>query len=58
MVIALEGLSKACTTAAAGPFHVSSLIAIGPVLEAAVKDFKRSLAGKDPKILSKDVKTK
>ena len=58
LVIALEGLSKACSTAAAGPFPVPSLIAIGPVLEAAVKDFKGSLAGQDPKILSKDVKTK
>ena len=58
LVIALEGLSKACTTAAAGPFPVPSLIAIGPVLEAAVKDFKTALSGPDPKILSKDVKTK
>ena len=57
LVIALEGLSKACSTAAAVPFPVPSLIAIGPVLEAAVKDFKGSLAGQDPKILSKDVKT-
>ena len=58
LVAALEGLAKACTTATGGPFPVASLISIGPVLEAAVKDFKRSLAGKDPKILSKDVKTK
>ena len=58
LVAALEVLAKACTTATGGPFPVASLISIGPVLEAAVKDFKRSLAGKDPKILSKDVKTK
>jgi hypothetical protein len=58
LVIALEGLAKACTTATAGPIPIASLISIGPVVEAAIKDFKKSLAGKNPKILSKDVKTK
>jgi len=58
LVVALEGLAKACTTATAGPFPVASLVSIGPVVEASIKDFKNALAGKDPKILSKDVKTK
>jgi len=58
LVVALEGLSKACTTAQAGPFPIPGLNTIGPSLEAAVKDLKKAIAGPNPKILSKDVKTK
>ena len=54
----LEGLAKACTSATAGPFPVGTLISIGPALEASIKDFKRALAGKNPKILSTKVKLK
>jgi methyl coenzyme M reductase subunit C-like uncharacterized protein (methanogenesis marker protein 7) len=58
LVTALEGLAKSCTTAQAGPYPVPSLNLIGSSLEASVKDLKRALSGPNPKILSKDVKTK
>jgi len=58
LVVALEGLSKACTTAMAGPFPIPGLNTIGPSLEAAVQDLKKAINGPNPKILSKDVKTK
>ena len=58
LVTSLEGLAKACTTAQAGPYPVSSLNLIGPSLEASIKDLKGVLSGPNPKILSKDVKTK
>jgi len=58
LVAALEGLSKACTTAVAGPFPIPGLNTIGPSLEAAVQDLKKAINGPNPKILSKDVKTK
>ena len=45
-------------TATAGPFPVATLISIGPALEASLKDFKKALAGKNPKILSTKVKLK
>ena len=56
LIPVLEGLAKACTTAAAGPFPVATLVLIGPSLEASIKDFKKSLAGDNPKVLSTKVK--
>lgn len=58
LIPALEGLAKACTVASAGPFPVPSLVSIGPAVESSIKEFKKALAGKDPKILSKKVKLK
>ena len=58
LIPVLEGLAKACTTATAGPFPVATLISIGPALEASLKDFKKALAGKNPKVLSTKVKLK
>jgi len=58
LAVVLEGLAKACTTAMAGEYPVAGLNAIGPALEEAVKDLKKSINGPNPKILSKDVRTK
>ena len=58
LIPVLEGLAKACTSATAGPFPVATLIGIGPALEASIKDFKKALAGKNPKVLSTKVKLK
>lgn len=55
---ALEGLANACTTAAAGPFPVPSLISAGPPLLTAVQNFKAAVNGSNPQILSKKVKLK
>ena len=37
LVIALEGLAKACTTATAGPIPIASLISIGPCCRSSYK---------------------
>ena len=58
LVPALQAVAQACTNAAAGPFPVASLITAGPVLDSAVKEFKKALQGRNPKILSKKVKLK
>mgnify|MGYP003664368821 FL=1 len=58
LVVALEGLANSCTTSVAGPFPIPSLNVVGPSLSAAIKDFKISISGENPTILSKDVKTK
>jgi hypothetical protein len=58
LLVVLEGLAKACTTLMAGPFPIAGLNAIGPALESAVKELKRAISGPNPKILSKDVRTK
>lgn len=55
---ALEGLAKACAVASAGPFPVPSLVSIGPSVSSALLEFKKALAGHNPKILSKKVKLK
>lgn len=56
LIPALEGLAKACTVASAGPFPVPSLVSIGPAVESALKEFKKSLQGNSPKILSDKIK--
>lgn len=58
LIPALEGLSKACTNASAGPYPILGLIGIGPALEQSIKDFKKAMAGKNPTILSNRVKLK
>ena len=58
LIPALEGLSKACTNASAGPYPILGLIGIGPALEQSIKDFKKAMAGKNPTILSNRVKPK
>lgn len=59
LIPVLEGLAKACTTATAGPgLPVTTLNLIGPALEGSIKDFKKALAGKNPKVLSTKVKLK
>ena len=58
LIPALEGLAKACSVASAGPFPVPSLVSIGPSVSSALQEFKKALAGKDPKVLSKKVKLK
>lgn len=58
LIPALEGLAKACTNASAGPYPILGLIGIGPALDQSIKDFKKAMAGKNPKILSNRVKLK
>ena len=53
---ALEGLAKACKTASAGPYPITTLMSIGPALETAIGVFNKSLNGTNPKILSRKVK--
>ena len=58
LIPVLEGLATACSSAAAGPFPVASLISIGPALSTALGEFKAALNGKNPKILFDRVKLK
>jgi hypothetical protein len=56
LIISLQGVANAMTTATAGPFPVASLIGQGPILLGVCDDIKTNL--EKGEILSKIVKTK
>ena len=57
LVVTLEGLAEACTTAAAGPFPVAALNTIGANLKATCRDLRKNLKPKNSPLLSKNVYT-